>query len=148
MLSIRKMLFVARAAVLGAGVAVACALPAMAAAASPAGNDGPVYGPRLEGFTYPAPVHLYTFVSQRVTLEMAYLDVQPAHPNGRTVVLLHGKNFCAATWEDTIGVLSRAGYRVIAPDQIGFCKSTKPDRYQYSFQQLARNTHALLESVG
>ena len=148
MLSIRKMLFVARAAVLGAGVAVACALPAMAAAASPAGNDGPVYGPRLEGFTYPAPVHLYTFVSQRETLEMAYLDVQPAHPNGRTVVLLHGKNFCAATWEDTIGVLSRAGYRVIAPDQIGFCKSSKPDRYQYRFQQLARNTHALLEAVG
>ncbi|PUV60261.1 hypothetical protein CDT92_22110, partial [Cronobacter sakazakii] len=41
-----------------------------------------------------------------------------------------------------------AGYRVIAPDQIGFCKSTKPDRYQYSFQQLAQNTHALLEKLG
>jgi pimeloyl-ACP methyl ester carboxylesterase len=38
------------------------------------------------------------------------------------------------------------GYRVVAPDQIGFCKSTKPDRYQYSFQQLAENTHALLMS--
>jgi len=36
---------------------------------------------------------------------------------------------------------------VIAPDQIGFCKSTKPARYQYSFQQLARNTHALLEAL-
>ena len=38
-------------------------------------------------------------------------------------------------------------YRVIAPDQIGFCKSTKPARYQYSFQQLALNTHALLSSL-
>jgi pimeloyl-ACP methyl ester carboxylesterase len=37
---------------------------------------------------------------------------------------------------------------VIAPDQIGFCKSSKPEHYQYSFQQLARNTHALLQSLG
>jgi pimeloyl-ACP methyl ester carboxylesterase len=63
-------------------------------------------------------------------------------------VLLHGKNFCAATWEATIQLLSQNGYRVIAPDQIGFCKSTKPERYQYSVQQLAANTHALLTSLG
>ena len=44
--------------------------------------------------------------------------------------------------------LVAAGYRVVAPDQIGFCKSTKPERYQYSFQQLAANTHALLASLG
>ena len=36
---------------------------------------------------------------------------------------------------------------MIAPDQIGFCKSTKPAHYQYSFQQLARNTQALLASL-
>ena len=62
--------------------------------------------------------------------------------------MLHGKNFCAATWEQTIEALSDAGYRVIAPDQIGFCKSSKPARYQSAFQQLAHNTHALLESLG
>jgi pimeloyl-ACP methyl ester carboxylesterase len=76
------------------------------------------------------------------------MDVRPSEPNGRTVVLLHGKNFCAATWRDTIAVLTGAGYRVIAPDQIGFCKSSKPSHYQYSFQQLARNTNALLRSLG
>jgi pimeloyl-ACP methyl ester carboxylesterase len=37
---------------------------------------------------------------------------------------------------------------VVAPDQIGFCKSSKPEHYQYSFQQLAANTHALLEAIG
>jgi pimeloyl-ACP methyl ester carboxylesterase len=37
---------------------------------------------------------------------------------------------------------------VIAPGQVGFCKSTKPERYQYSFQALAENTHALLASLG
>jgi pimeloyl-ACP methyl ester carboxylesterase len=79
---------------------------------------------------------------------MAYMDVRPKLPNGRTAVLLHGKNFCAATWKQTIDALVAAGYRVVAPDQIGFCKSTKPARYQFTFQQLARNTHALLASLG
>src|SRR5262249_61370022 len=36
----------------------------------------------------------------------------------------------------------------IAPDQIGFCKSTKPLGYQFSIQQLATNTNALLTSLG
>jgi pimeloyl-ACP methyl ester carboxylesterase len=111
-------------------------------------DPGPAYGMRLEGFAYPWPVAQYTFHSQGQTLEMAYMDVKPARPNGRTAVLLHGKNFCAATWEATIAVLVDAGYRVIAPDQIGFCKSSKPAQYQFSFQQLAGNTHALLESIG
>jgi pimeloyl-ACP methyl ester carboxylesterase len=113
-----------------------------------AADDGPSYGPELEGFDYPYPVARFAFTSQRQVVKMAYMDVHPAHPNGRTAVLLHGKNFCAATWKQTIDTLSDAGYRVIAPDQIGFCKSTKPQRYQYSFQQLARNTHALLAALG
>jgi pimeloyl-ACP methyl ester carboxylesterase len=44
--------------------------------------------------------------------------------------------------------LSESGYRVIAPDQIGFCTSSKPDNYQYSFQQLATNTQQLLKALG
>jgi len=106
------------------------------------------YGPRLEGFTYPWPVTLYRFESQNQPLEMAYMDVKPTRPNGRTAVLLHGKNFCAATWQAAIAALIGAGYRVIAPDQIGFCKSSKPERYQFTFEQLAGNTHALLTSLG
>ena len=47
-----------------------------------------------------------------------------------------------------IVALNKAGYRVVAPDQIGFCTSTKPPRYQFSFQQLAYNTHALLKLLG
>jgi len=120
----------------------------LSTASMAADDDGPLYGPELQGFDYPAPVHQFAFTSQGESLHMAYLDVTPANPNGRAVVLLHGKNFCAATWEGTIEALGEAGYRVIAPDQIGFCKSSKPQHYQYSFQQLARNTHALLESIG
>ncbi|TDV23021.1 pimeloyl-ACP methyl ester carboxylesterase [Paraburkholderia caballeronis] len=125
-------------------LAVSLSLPVGAAVAA----DGPAYGPELEGFDYPMPVHRFEFQSQGQALQMAYMDVRPAQPNGRTAVLLHGKNFCAATWDDTIRRLADAGYRVIAPDQIGFCKSSKPAAYQFSFQQLARNTHALLQSLG
>jgi pimeloyl-ACP methyl ester carboxylesterase len=106
------------------------------------------YGPELQGFEYPYPVALFEFSSQREQMHMAYMDVRPQRDNGQTVVLLHGKNFCAATWRATIQTLVAGGYRVIAPDQIGFCKSTKPQHYQYTFQQLARNTHDLLVSLG
>ncbi len=111
-------------------------------------QDEPSYGPELQGYEYPYPVQRFEFASQKQSLQMAYMDVKPAVANGRTVVLLHGKNFCAATWKGSIDVLSQAGYRVIAVDQIGFCKSSKPQSYQFTFQQLARNTHALLESLG
>jgi len=106
------------------------------------------YGPHLEGFDYPHPVKRHEFSSQQQSLFMAYMDVQPeGKANGRTVLLMHGKNFCAATWEATIAVLSQNGYRVIAPDQIGFCSSSKPEGYQFSFAQLAHNTQGLLQSL-
>jgi pimeloyl-ACP methyl ester carboxylesterase len=123
-------------------------LAAFALASPSRANDEPAYGAELEGFSYPFPVQHHRFTSQGQPLDMAYMDVRPDVPNGRVAVLLHGKNFCAATWEGTIMVLHQAGYRVIAPDQIGFCKSTKPERYQFSFQQLAANTHALLAELG
>jgi pimeloyl-ACP methyl ester carboxylesterase len=127
-------------------VIVAVALVRPVGAARP--DDGPRYGRELQGFDYPWPVRHFRFNSQGVALDMAYMDVNPVTPNGQTAVLLHGKNFCAATWKSTIDTLSQAGYRVVAPDQIGFCKSTKPSHYQFSFQQLAANTRALLDSIG
>src|SRR4051812_26408000 len=75
------------------------------------------------------------------------MDVSPERPNGKTVVLLHGKNFNGAYWEQTATDLSKAGYRVIIPDQVGFGKSSKPKSLQYSFQLLAANTNSLLEQL-
>ena len=124
---------------------LAVAAPASAQESRP---DRPTYGPRLEGYDYPFPVQTYAFTSQRQPLEMTYMDVAPTGPaNGRTAVLLHGKNFCAATWGPTIRVLAEAGFRVIAVDQIGFCKASKPAAYQFSLPQLATNTTGLLDSL-
>jgi pimeloyl-ACP methyl ester carboxylesterase len=107
-----------------------------------------VYGPELEGYSYPYPIEYFEFKSQGVDMRMAYMDIRPKSENGTTIVLLHGKNFCAATWVGTAQFLVEHGYRVIAPDQIGFCKSTKPEKYQYTFQQLGVNTKALLDHLG
>lgn len=127
-------------------LALAATLPLGAMAQS---ADSPCYGAMLEGFDYPWPVKRHVVKSQGQSLEMAYLDIAPTtRANGRSVVLLHGKNFTAATWESQIRALAKAGYRVIAPDQIGFGKSSKPAMYQYSFAQLAANTRGLLDALG
>ncbi|MFJ2539147.1 alpha/beta fold hydrolase [Pseudomonas sp. NPDC087614] len=128
---------------------LSAALPLIAQAETAPAPEGPEYGSQLEGFEYPYTLKHFAFQSQGKSLQMGYMDVA-AHgkANGRTVVLMHGKNFCGATWDSSIKALSEAGYRVVAPDQIGFCTSSKPDNYQYSFQQLATNTHQLLKALG
>lgn len=129
-----------------------CATQTSAEIATHSSDAQPVpadaFDPEGTGYEYPYPVKYFEFESQRTNVRMAYLDVAPKGPSrDRTVVLLHGKNFGAFAWESTIESLSEAGYRVIAPDQIGFAKSSKPAAYQYSFQQLAANTRALLDSL-
>ena len=102
----------------------------------------------LSTYPYPFPVSYLELNSQHKNLKMAYMDVKPQNPNGKVVVLLHGKNFNGAYWRTTIQALTRDGYRVVAPDQIGFGKSSKPAGYQFTFQQLAINTKALLDQLG
>jgi pimeloyl-ACP methyl ester carboxylesterase len=85
---------------------------------------------------------------QQQQLKMAFMDVHPSQANGKTVMLLHGKNFNGAYWETTAKALSSKGFRVIIPDQIGFGKSSKPDHLQYSFQLLALQTKKLLDTLG
>lgn len=102
----------------------------------------------LENYEYPYPVHYIKLNIQGEALQMAYMDVTPANYNGHNIMLLHGKNFSAAYWRTTIQALTQKGYRVIAPDQIGFGKSSKPAHLQYTFQLLAQNTKAILDTLG
>ena len=62
-------------------------------------------------------------------------------------MLLHGKNFTGAYWQQTIDYLVEQGYRVVVPDQVGFGLSSLPRYYQFSFAQLAANSKALLEHL-
>lgn len=121
----------------------------------------------LENYAYPFPVSYISLNIQGQPMKMAYMDVQPGsnstgnsnnpqagtgnsnntQGNGKTVLLLHGKNFNGAYWRQTAQVLSAKGFRVIIPDQIGFGKSSKPTTIQYTFQLLAQNTKAILDSL-
>jgi pimeloyl-ACP methyl ester carboxylesterase len=108
---------------------------------------GPAYDADLSGYSYPFAIKSFSFSSQGQSLRMAYMDVVPEKANGQIVLLLHGKNFCAAYWEPTIRALVSKGYRAIVPDQIGFGKSSKPEHFQFTFQELATETRALLDSL-
>ncbi|CAD0007786.1 alpha/beta fold hydrolase [Flavobacterium salmonis] len=102
----------------------------------------------LTNYEYPFPVKFFELNNQRQFLKMAYMDITPSNYNHKNIVLLHGKNFNGAYWETTIKALTKEGFRVIVPDQIGFGKSSKPNNFQYTFQQFAENTKKLLEHLG
>jgi pimeloyl-ACP methyl ester carboxylesterase len=108
----------------------------------------PALGICLEEYEYPYPVQFLPVTSDLQPLKMAYMDIPPAREaNGRTVVLFHGKAFGCYYFRNVIEALTGSGYRVVAPDQIGWGKSPKPDIH-YSFQLLAANTAALLDHLG
>jgi len=103
-------------------------------------------GVAMEGWAYPYPVRMLQFEVDGRPVRMAYMDVPAERPNGQTIVLLHGKNFGADYWANTLRAMSGYGYRVIAPDQIGFGKSSKPE-IRYTFGMLADNTARLLDHL-
>jgi pimeloyl-ACP methyl ester carboxylesterase len=129
-------------------VVIACAAALLAFSLKPAGAENTParepYGIALEGFVYPYPVQMMPLTNDGEQLRMAYMDVASARPNGRTVVLLHGRNFPSSYWAPVIKTLNDVGYRVVAPDQIGFGKSSKPSG-ELHFDTLARNTIALID---
>jgi pimeloyl-ACP methyl ester carboxylesterase len=96
---------------------------------------------------YPYPVGKITLPVDDTTVQLAYMDARPVDDgNGKTVVLLHGKNFNGYYWKDVIPKLTNAGFRVIVPDQVGWGRSDKP-AVNYTFHLLARNTALLLDSL-
>jgi pimeloyl-ACP methyl ester carboxylesterase len=134
------------ASVIMAGMAL-IAVMAVPPAVTPATGLEPL-SISMEGYAYPYPVRLFPVNIEGQDLNMAYMDVRPVGADrGRTVVLLHGKNFFGAYWRDTIKALAAHGYRVVVPDQIGFGKSSKPNIH-YSFHMMAATTKKLLDTLG
>ena len=60
-------------------------------------------------------------------LRMAYRDVPPTgRCQWKDRAAAARKNFSGFYWEPTIEFLAQQGYRVIAPDQLGFGASSRP----------------------
>ncbi len=96
--------------------------------------------------TYRYSLHTFTLSIEHQNVKMAYMDVAADNPNGKSVILFHGKNFNGYYWKDVIKALSEKGYRVIVPDQVGWGRSDKPGIH-YSFHMLADNNKKLLDSL-
>jgi haloalkane dehalogenase len=70
-----------------------------------------------------------------VGLRLHYIDEGPR--DGRPVLLLHGEPTWSYLWRHMIGPLVSQGFRVLAPDLIGFGRSDKPlggESYSYAGQ--------------
>jgi haloalkane dehalogenase len=74
---------------------------------------------------YPyAPHYLNVDDSEGAQLRLHFIDEGPR--NARTLLLMHGEPSWSYLYRKMIGPLVAAGFRVIAPDLIGFGKSDKP----------------------
>lgn len=109
------------------------------------------YGPvsiNLEDVPYPYQVKFLPLTLYGNDVRLAYMDEQPTAPaNGRTVIFFHGMNFFAEYWGTTMEVLRKEGFRVIAVDQIGFGRSSKPIM-PYTIGDMTLNMRRLLEHLG
>src|SRR5689334_13713440 len=90
-------------------------------AAAHAPKDIPPGSITYDNVAYPYPVSYLPLTVYGQDVRMAYMDVPPTgQPNGHTVMLFHGMNFGGFYFQGPIDALRTAGFRVIAPDQIGF----------------------------
>jgi len=79
-------------------------------------------------------------------LRVHYLDEGPS--DGSTILLLHGEPSWSFLYRKMIPPLTGAGFRVIAPDLIGFGRSDKPtERSDYSYKRLIDWTTSVVVSL-
>ena len=80
-------------------------------------------------------------------LRMHYVD--EGRQNGRTIFLLHGQPSWSYLYRKMIPLFVQAGYRVIAPDLIGFGKSDKPvDPAAHSYQAHVTWMRSFVQQLG
>jgi pimeloyl-ACP methyl ester carboxylesterase len=75
--------------------------------------------------------------------------VEAGEPGAPVVVLAHGFPELAYSWRHQIPVLAAAGYHVLAPDQRGYGRTTRPaDIADYNVADLSADLIGLLDDVG
>lgn len=69
--------------------------------------------------------------------------------DGPLVVLSHGFPELAFSWRHQLPALSASGYRVIAPDQRGYGRTSQPDSVEdYDIHHLTADLIAVLDTLG
>ncbi|MEM7020192.1 MAG: haloalkane dehalogenase [Pseudomonadota bacterium] len=97
----------------------------------------------LVGYPF-APNYVNIGDGQGGTLRMHYLD----EGQGEVILCMHGQPTWSYLYRKMIPLLTAAGYRVIAPDLIGFGKSDKPtDRANYTYANHVLWVKGLIEAL-
>jgi haloalkane dehalogenase len=79
-------------------------------------------------------------------LRVHYLDEGPR--DGEVILLLHGQATWSYSFRDMIPIFTAAGYRVIAPDLVGFGRSDKPADWEaHTFAASVRWLTATLQAL-
>src|SRR3954447_17360348 len=69
--------------------------------------------------------------------------------DGRPVLLLHGFPETSLSWAAVTPLLTKAGLRTYAPDQLGYSPGARPDEVEaYSTPNLAQVTADLMTELG
>jgi haloalkane dehalogenase len=99
----------------------------------------------LADFPY-APHYVQIEDAELGPLRVHYLDEGPR--DGHVIVLLHGQATWSYSFRDMIPVYTEAGYRVVAPDLIGFGRSDKPADWEaHTFEKHVEWLTATLEAL-
>ena len=65
------------------------------------------------------------------------------------VLMLHGMPDTSSIWKDQADALLKAGYRVVAPDMLGFGKTDKPqDKTRYEAEYVVADILVLIDQLG
>ena len=147
-MSIRSHL--ATTAVLGALLVGSFSGVQVSAQQRPPASPPAAWGPlsiNLEEIVYPHPVSFMNLKLYGQDVRIAYMDVPPVGtPNGQTVVLLHGGSYYGWYWKSQIEALTKAGFRVVVEDRLGWGKSSKPI-LPYSISLHASHAASLLDHL-
>ncbi len=95
-------------------------------------------------------LHIDGARQRRISTNGVELDTWDAGPeDGPLIVLAHGFPESSWSWRHQIPALAGAGYRVLAPDQRGYARSSKPTNVtDYGTRPLTDDLLGLVDDVG
>lgn len=100
-----------------------------------------------EDCPYPYPSSYLNIRVYSQDVRISFMDVAAqGTANGHAVLLLHGNNFGGFYFKAIIDALTKEGFRVVVPDQIGYGRSSKPV-VPYNLYSQARNTSLILQHL-
>lgn len=101
---------------------------------------------KLSGFDYP-PQYVEFQDPDLGPLRIHYLDEGPA--DGDVILCLHGEPTWCYLYRKMIPVLTGGGFRVVAPDLVGFGRSDKPSRREdYCYERHVNWMKGFIDQLG